>query len=244
VHATGHGERRPLSATFLRFFMTKQDATHLTCNPQVFYLRFASIMAASFCMTTTINGPIPKLDPPGAGLPFPESLIARTLFHWAAWRGTREQFTALFKQERDTIAELVDSLDDRQLSQPVLIDRLRGLEDSSRNWSVLMTLDHLRIVNRNMTDTVLTLSKDLAPNRKVSTAGVKPSPDVTKVVIYEYALGCESFLNSVAAIPNLKTRARLVHPWFGALDASGWHTLIARHMSIHRRQIQSIIAAL
>jgi hypothetical protein len=195
-------------------------------------------------MTTTINGPTPKLDAPGAGLPFPESIIARTLFHWASWRGSREQSIALFKQERAAIAELVASLDDRQLCQPVLIDRLRGLEDSSRNWSVLMTLDHLRIVNRNMTGTILTLSKGSTPNRKVSTAAVKPNPDVTKVVIYEYELGCDNFLNSVTAIPNLKSRARLVHPWFGALDACGWHTLIARHMSIHRRQIESIIARL
>jgi hypothetical protein len=51
-------------------------------------------------------------------------------------------------------------------------------------------------------------------------------------------------ISAVAAIPNLKTTARYAHPWFGPLDAAGWHALSATHMRIHRNQIAKVIAAL
>lgn len=40
---------------------------------------------------------------------------------------------------------------------PVLIDRVVGIEDSSRYWSVFMVLDHLRIVDEGMTQIIQAL---------------------------------------------------------------------------------------
>ena len=37
--------------------------------------------------------------------------------------------------------------------------------------------------------------------------------------------GGDNLLATIAAIPNLKTTARFAHPWFGPLDASGWHAM-------------------
>jgi len=39
-------------------------------------------------------------------------------------------------------------------------------------------------------------------------------------------------------------RAALPHPWFGPLDAAGWHALAAGHMAIHRVQIERILQGL
>lgn len=123
---------------------------------------------------TTIT---PELQAPGAGLPKIEWLMARLRFGWARRRTTREQFGALFESERDKILELARSCDEKTGCRPVLIDRFRGMEDSSRYWSVFMTLDHLRIVNLAAAGVIRALGKGQVPDRKASTADVKPDPD-------------------------------------------------------------------
>ena len=35
---------------------------------------------------------------------------------------------------------------------------------------------------------------------------------------------------------------RFAYPWFGPLDATGWHALAGGHVAIHRVQIEPIIA--
>jgi hypothetical protein len=118
------------------------------------------------------------------------------------------------------------------------------MEDSSRNWSVWMTLDHLRIVNSGITRTIGALTKGVVPPGKASTAAVKPNPDITSAVVAEYEAACDALLAQVAAAPDLKTAVRFPHPWFGPLDAFGWHAMAASHMGIHRVQIERIIKGL
>ena len=79
------------------------------------------------------------------------------------------------------------------------------------------------------------------PPGKSSTANVKPSPEAGAAVRTDYEAGCDGLLAAVGGARNLKTQARYEHSWFGALDASGWHALAARHMGIHRKQIERIL---
>jgi hypothetical protein len=186
----------------------------------------------------------PTLAPPGAGLPKIELLIGRWLFVRRLRRGTREIFNSHFQQERDAIRPLVRSCDANSAPRRVLIKRPRGMEDSSRNWSVWMTLDHLRIVNGGITRTIGSLVKGVVPPGKASTAAVKPSPEVTAAVVAEYEASCDALLAQVGAAPDSKTTVRFAHPWFGPLDAFGWHAMAGSHMGIHRVQIERIIAGL
>jgi hypothetical protein len=126
----------------------------------------------------------------------------------------------------------------------VLIRRPPGLEDSSRYWSVWMTLDHLRIVNSEMARVIGALTKGQQPAGQASTAAVKPSLEVSAAVVTGYEESCDALLAVVAAAPELKTAVRFAHPWFGPLDAAGWHALAAGHMGIHRVQIERILAGL
>jgi hypothetical protein len=126
----------------------------------------------------------------------------------------------------------------------ILIRRARGLEDSSRYWSMWMVLDHLRIVNSDITRVIASLAKDVVPPGKASTARVKPSPDATASALKEHEDACDKLLSTVAGVANLKTAARYVHPWFGPLDAAGWHALAAGHMGIHRVQMERILAGM
>jgi hypothetical protein len=192
-----------------------------------------------------MNSPtMPTLAPPGAGLPAPELWIARVLFSLKRRFGTREAFTTRFEQERAAIRESLSSCDPARRGQQVLIPRLRGLEDSSRHWSVWMTLEHLRITNSIFAMVITSLANGQVPTKKASTADVKPRADVTAEVEQAFEASCDGMLAAAAAVPDLKTTARYAHPWFGPLDAAGWHGLAATHMAIHRAQIAKIIAAL
>jgi hypothetical protein len=185
-----------------------------------------------------------NLAPPGAGLPIPELFIARLIFGLQSRTGNRDSFNARFAQERDAIRHLVDSCDPVSAATRVLIDRVRGLEDSSRHWSVWMTLDHLRIVNTGIVRTINSLTKEVSPSGQASTAAVKPNPSVDSSVREAYEKSCDAVLAAASAAPNLKTKARFAHPWFGPLDAHGWHAMAGAHMAIHRKQLERILKGL
>jgi len=185
-----------------------------------------------------------KLAPPGAGLPLIELGIANVLFRLRVLTGSRDAFTARFVRERAAIRTLVESCEENAGAQRVLIARPPGLEDSSRDWSVWMTLDHLRIVHNELVPTFELLGKGITPDKQVSTAAVKPDPAVTRAILPEYEAGCDAVLASAAAIPNLWTKAKLAHPWFGPMNAFAWYALLGGHMGIHRVQIQRILKGL
>ncbi|MFN0126726.1 MAG: DinB family protein [Verrucomicrobiales bacterium] len=186
----------------------------------------------------------PELAPPGAGLPAVELFIGRILFGLRRWTATRDSVNAQFEKEREAIRALVAGCDPESAARRVLIDRARGLEDSSRHWSVWMTLDHLRIVNRAMTGIIQDLTQGRIPEGAASTADVKPSPDVNVSVVADYEQSCDALLAAVAAAPNLMTTLRFAHPWFGPLNAAGWHALASAHMGIHLEQLVRILEGL
>jgi hypothetical protein len=186
----------------------------------------------------------PRLAAPGAGLPAIERFVANLMIRRKAAHTTREQAAAAFATERTAILNLLRGREEAALSQPVLIKRLPGLEDSSRYWSLLMVVDHLRIVNRDITEVITTLARGQVPEREVSTADVKPSPQVTPAVIAAFDQGCDDFQSAVAAVPDLRTAQKFPHPWFGPMDAATWHFMTGFHMELHRRQMKLILAGL
>ena len=194
-------------------------------------------------MATTKNGS-PQLAAPGAGLPAYELAIARALFALRAWTNDRRSTDAMFRKERTQVADLVRACPKGRLGERVLIPRPRGLEDSSRHWSVLMTLDHLRIVNLACAAIIRDLSEGRVPAGKASTADVKPSPAVTEAVIAAYEASCDEVLAAVASARDLDDAARFPHPWFGPMSARRWHLLAAVHLGLHRRQIDTIVRGL
>ncbi len=183
----------------------------------------------------------PQLAPPGAGLPFPENLIARVLFGLKRATGNPRSFTARFIAERALIGGLIAGKDDDALSKRVLIARPPGLEDSSRYWSVWMTLDHLRIVHHAFIGVLESLAAGRVPEGEASTAAVKPDEQVTGAVVAEYEASCDALLDVIGRIRDFKTKVKYPHPWFGPMDAHGWLALSGGHMGIHRVQIERIL---
>jgi uncharacterized damage-inducible protein DinB len=158
--------------------------------------------------------------------------------------GSPAKFTAKFHAERAAIRALVDRCPVERRGQRVLIPRLRGMEDSSRHWSVWMTLDHLRITNEAFAGVISQLSQNRTPPGAASTAAVKPSPDADAAVDAAYESSCDRVRAAAAAVTDWKTAARFAHPWFGPLSASAWYALAGMHLSIHRAQLAAILKRL
>ena len=218
-----------------------KDAMINTCRQQVNTLAPCKQLGIVLCVDQSSE---PRLSPPGAGLPKHELLIGRLLFTLRRWTSSRETLNDRFRKERESIRKLLRSCDADSGARRVLIARPAGLEDSSRYWSIWMTLDHLRIVNHGMNRVIGALAKGIVPPGVASTATVKPSPLATSYVVDEYESSCDALLAAVAAVANLRTEVRYAHPWFGPLDAAGWHALAAGHLGIHRVQIERIIREL
>ena len=183
----------------------------------------------------------PRLAPPGAGIPAIERFVGGSFLTLRRLLGTPSKLTAQFERERRTIASLRSGRDASALGTRVLIARLRGLEDSSRFWSVWMTLDHLRIVNDNITGVIGELTQGRVPDGSASTAAVKPSEHVGGEVVTAYEASCDRLVRAIASKTMLRTELRYAHPWFGPLDAFGWYAMSAMHMGIHRVQIERIL---
>jgi hypothetical protein len=245
--ATGQGERFGVRADWAGGFCL---AVFTPPGCPINYLQSTSILLAfhkHYARLSRMNSnpaPQPQLAPPGAGLPEIELIIARAVFAVRRLTGNRESFNTRFEQERVNIRRLVRPLDAESAARRVLIKRVPGLEDSSRYWSVWMTLDHLRIIHGSMTRIIGALTNGVKLPGTASTAAVKPSPQVTGKVVAEYEKSCDDLLAKVAAVTNLRTSLRYAHPWFGPLDAAGWHALAPGHLGIHRIQIERILQGL
>ena len=185
-----------------------------------------------------------KLQPPGAGLPFPESWIVRLWFFHNVRKFSRVECERGLAVECERILKLARSISSEKGRQQVLIKRLRGIEDSSRFWSVFMTVQHLCIVNRGVLGIIKTLATGGVPGAAVSTAAVKPDPSADESILGQFESLCAEFQKELAAIPDLKSAAKWAHPWFGPLNAAQWHFMAGMHMRLHRYQIERIIEGL
>lgn len=185
----------------------------------------------------------PKLAPPGAGLPFPQYLFVRYVLgpmksRKKSWEENRDHFNV----ELGRILELIKDMSEEELTKRVLVPSQPGLEDSSRYWSVAMTLDHLMIVSANIAAIIEKLGRGESFPTRADTALVKPAIQENGT---QTRLRFESFHKGFAqrvldSALDRDSPIRHEHPWFGPFTAAQWYWLLGTHNGIHRRQIQAI----
>lgn len=191
-----------------------------------------------------MNAIEPTLAPPGAGLPLPELLIAKYLIFPIRFRTVSPaQAIEEFKGESEKILGLANTISEYSLSERRLVPRLRGLEDSSRYWSVAMAVEHLTIVGDGIREIVSALADGNSQLPESRIQDVKPSPSVDAMnVLARFHAMTERFVETTEAIDVRKdTSARHAHPWFGPLNWRQWLLFAAPHQRIHRMQIEKII---
>ena len=184
------------------------------------------------------------LEKPGAGLPTMERLMLRCGFKLMRTFKGRMALNDMFHKELTKLIELESQIPEGKGNQPVLIKRIKGIEDSSRNWSAYMVFEHLHIVNTALLFVIKTLLKEQTVPGEVRTEDVKPDPSSSIISVENFSDSAQDYLGTLQTLDSLKTKATHKHPWFGELNAHGWHTLAAIHMQIHRKQLELIIAGL
>ena len=186
----------------------------------------------------------PTLESPGAGLPAFELTWIRIMFRLACGLISKNLSLRWFKFEAERIKTLAGNISAEQGAVPVLINRVVGIEDSSRYWSVFMVLDHLRIVDEGITQIVETLTDDRLFRQEVRIQDVKPSLQSGPETIERFLKAVDGYESTVIRLGTLGRRVRHPHPWFGPMTAHDWHCLAAIHHWVHRRQLERIVGTL
>jgi hypothetical protein len=184
---------------------------------------------------------LPELEPPGAGLPDDELKLTQQRFHQAFDNNPRSYYEELFDNEKHNILKLINEIDDNQLTTQVLIERFRGIEDSSRNWSAYMTLEHLHMCNVIFLDIIEKLVRgNTTSMTTVLPENLKPDPQSGRGSLPAFEQSANNFQHIVSNIDDLATELTHPHPWLGPLTAAKWLALSAAHMKIHRVQMERI----
>lgn len=183
-----------------------------------------------------------ELAPPGAGLPRPEAfLIRKLIFPFLRFRLNKERSLKLFEDSGNAISLLITNLDEETFTQPTLIRRLSGLEDSSRNWSVELTLEHIQVVTASLIYIIKKLEANQPLDLPVRTEDVKPTGGLGLDRIRSFQTHLAKTPQKLSKI-EFSSKATHHHPWFGDLESLDWLRLIAFHQDLHRKQIQLILA--
>ena len=180
------------------------------------------------------------LQPPGAGLPAFELAWLRIYFRCICAVTTRNEAMQRFKREAEKILSLARTVSATEGTVPVLIDRIIGIEDSSRYWSVYMVLDHLRIVNEGMAQIIEALSHDHPFAQEVRIQDVKPHVASNSETVDRFMQSVTNYESTIDRLGTLGHRVRHPHPWFGPMTAHDWHCLAGIHHWVHRRQIERV----
>ncbi|MEM6822848.1 MAG: hypothetical protein AAF558_13015 [Verrucomicrobiota bacterium] len=189
---------------------------------------------------------ISNLEPPGAGLPPFQGFMAKHfLFPFFCGFYNWSRAMELYKVESDRILDLSVHLHPEDLTRKILVPRLAGLEDSSRYWSVSMTLEHLMIVGESVKTTIIMLSHDEIPPGKADTAAVKPQGIYGPEVIEKFRSFVDEYCWEIQEkAKKRRTKRTYDHPWFGPLTARRWVRMGALHQKLHRSQIEHIVIKL
>jgi hypothetical protein len=181
------------------------------------------------------------LAPPGAGIPWFERNLIGAGIRLAARFATKDRLSALFRTEAQRAIDSARLLSEEKGRRRVLVPRLLGIEDNSRNWSVYMVLEHLVIVNSAIAATLPRLYAGRGASTEVRAEEVSPLAEAGPEQMDDLAKLVERYTDMVEKLGNLRAGIAHPHPWYGPLSAAQWHALAVVHNSVHRRHIERIV---
>lgn len=179
----------------------------------------------------------------GTGLPATELWIARVLFLLFRVKTSDSKALSYFIAEYEKIQSTFESIPNAKQTSRILIGRIQGIEESSRNWSAALTLEHLAIVNTAILHVLESLKNEI-PLPEIRTAAVKPKHNDAVKALDEFTISVRQYTDFINNTNLSKIKLRHRHPWFGILNAHGWHCLAAVHHTIHKNQLRLIAARL
>lgn len=185
----------------------------------------------------------PQLEAPGAGLPRIEGWLFKKIVGPLFSAMTPWSLAIrIFQSEGEKALALAEKATQLQRSRRVLIPRLLGMEDSSRYWSVNMTLRHLILVGEIIEDIVIKSSQGQHTTKTLSIVTVKPELDTPETVTEDFRNFLVRFERRLGLeVKDRHSKVIHTHPWLGPISMHEWLCLGGFHQRLHRRQIQLIL---
>jgi len=144
------------------------------------------------------------------------------------------------RKEAARSAELARALGPELAARPVRVGKMPGVDENMRDWSMLETLEHNRIVNGMMRDVFDHLANGGPAPPKVDTKrDVMPVGELGFEVVDAFEASVAEFLDVVAKAGKTRGTALKPHPLFGPFDAHMWHCIMGFHLMLHRRQMEA-----
>ena len=184
-----------------------------------------------------------RLAPPGSGLPTLEKLFGRLLLALHRTINSDEQALREFEARSQSICTLYQAIPANKRELPVLIPRITGIEDSSRNWSAAGVLEHLAIVHIGIIG-ILKALKAEEKQRKLETSEVKPAGLKAEEAHTAFLQSVKEYGSYISESTPFNSNHTHKHPWFGPFTSHAWHCLAAVHLKIHKKQLELIAQSL
>ncbi len=184
------------------------------------------------------------LDPLRGGIPWHERRAADLALRLYASSHSPAAILQAFRRDALQAKVLAQGVSEEQGRRQVQIARFPGIESSSRNWSVYMTLDHLVMVNTAIMALIHAICSDHNHGAEIRVEDVQPHADAGPDRIQALESAVERYTDVVERLGTLRSRERHPHPWFGPLTARQWHAVAAIHNRTHRAQIEKILRRL
>lgn len=184
-----------------------------------------------------------QLQAPGAGLPWIQRVFLKTYLgpfksRFSNWEENEQRFVSNCQR----IQNLLLDVPANQLEIKTLIQPMGGLEDSSRNWSIAETLEHITLVSWGMCEIIQKLCHSDNQLRVVKIEEVKPKGQISGPETVKNFTQMQNQL-----LPTLyknmgdrRSKASHHHPWFGPFTAHQWFWILGIHVGIHSKQIHLI----
>lgn len=180
----------------------------------------------------------------GAGLPKFEQLfiklilvpIVRLLFTW--------NLSLFFlNREKRIIKKLISNVKKEDLQKRVVIKRAFAIEDHSRDYSINMVLEHLKIAGTGISSVIESLSNEKEFPQDITIQAVKPKDNGTDEAqkFFDFVETYEEYIKKHKKNYSKMTKP---HPWFVEFNNFDWACFMYMHTFIHRRQIEAIIKEL
>jgi hypothetical protein len=188
----------------------------------------------------------PMLASSVAGPPRTQAFLLRhLLFPFCCRCLSWKRADAVFQVEGKKLVRLTEALPGKLLSKEVLIGRLVGIEDDERCWSAEMVLEHLIDSGTVFAECIVQLSKGEKPAAGIVDVAAKPEGGKGIEVWRDYRDFLGDFAGTLSEdVHDRRSRTSHPHPWLGELTAHRWHCLAAVHQTVHRRQMERIVAGL
>lgn len=194
----------------------------------------------------TLDQNEPRLQAPGAGLPFIELFVLK---YWVgpfvSKSAKLNEIKTQYESINQKIINMVSKIDSDKRNQRVLVDHIQGIEDSSRFWSINGTLEHLMIVAKSISPVILELAQNKMPQGEAKIEMVKPKHHDQDALIEFQTYGANLLMDLAQKLlapgMDINSALKFRHPWFGPITAKQWYWLLNTHQLIHYKQIKTII---